>query len=757
MKKNYLYKWKLIILFLGVNLSSLLAQETTGSISGKIVDAKGEPLIGVIVLDEETKQGAPTDLEGNFKIANLKEGEHSFLIRLAGYAPVKKKVTIKAGESATLGSFGMEETSKQLNEVLVVGYGTSIKREVTGSISKVGAKDLENVPVQSFDAALQGRAAGLQVVQSSGIAGAAVRVRIRGQSSISGSGEPLYVIDGVPVNNGDFGSKEGGVQSQSLNPLASMNPNDIESVEVLKDAAAGAIYGARAANGVVLITTKRGKSGKTDFNFSITNGVTSPTRLVEYLNADDYQKLYLEAYRNDSAMGKKGFPNSFAGNTIPNSKAAFLNHKFADGTPFGNTNWFDEVLQTGKVQDVNLSARGGSEKITYYMAGGFNDNQSMLKGNEFKRISGRANVDVNATDKLTLGTQLSPSYTSNDQVANSYTGGIGAAQSSALPIYPVYNADGTYFGQQLAKRGSFFDTFQSRNPVAQRENKANTTTFRSLTNLYLNYKIIPNLVLRIEGGLDYMDQFESWYYSPVNRYYNNKGFGAVSERRSIAYNMSNNNTLTFTQTFKEKHKVIILAGASVTAVNQKDIGFTTRDEAGFGDPFFTSSTNNLQFHPDAIDANKAAPLNGSKVNGFNSADFYRFGSYFSRVNYIYDKKYIFQVSLRSDGSSRFGANKRFGYFPAVSASWIISDEKFMQSISWLSVLKLRASYGLTGNSEIGNFAWLGTYAVNGRVSRPCSKQTSQSEFVLGILKTIRSRNGFRSVKRSDYWNHWVLL
>ncbi len=698
----------LTCLFLCVRLSSLLAQEA-GSISGKVLDEKGEPMIGVIVMDEESKQAVQTDLEGNYKIPNVKEGDHTVSIKFIGFAPIKKKVTVKAGESVALGSLKMEESSKQLKEVVVVGYGTTIKREVTGSIAKVSSKDLENVQVSSFDAALQGRAAGLQVVQSSGVAGAGVRVRIRGQASISGSADPLYVIDGVPVNNGDFGSKSGGVQSQSINPLSAMNPNDIESVEVLKDAAAGAIYGARAANGVILITTKRGKAGKAEFNFSYNNGITTPTKVIKYLDAEQYQRLYMEAYRNDSAGGgSKVFPTTIE--RFPITKASFMKKQFTDGTAFGNTNWFDEVLQTGKTQDVNLTARGGNEKVTYFLGGGFNDNQGMLKGNAFQRISGRANVDAKATDKLTIGTQIGLYSTSNDQVATSYSGGYGAAQSFALPIYPVYNANGSFFGTQLSKPSEFFDTYKLKNPVAQRENKANTSTFRSLTNLYLEYKLLPSLTFRTEGGLDYMDQFETWYYAPVNRYYNNKPFGAFSERRSIVLNFNNNNILTYTKTFKEKHKITVLGGMALQAMNQTDLGFTTRDVSGFADPYFKSSISSLVFHEDAIKANVKTPLNGSQVDAYNSRDFYRFASYFTRINYVLNSKYIAQVSLRADGSSRFGANHRYGYFPAVSASWIASDEKFMQSVSWINLLKLRTSYGLTGNSEVGNFAWLGTYS-----------------------------------------------
>ena len=503
------------------------------------------------------------------------------------------------------------------------------------------------------------------------------------------------MVDGEQLNTTDFGSKSYGTTSAvSLNPLASINPADIESVTVLKDAAAGAIYGARAANGVVIIKTKRGRGGNTQFNLNYSTGVQEPTRKLKLLDGPQYRQIFREAYRNDSLAAVR------AGTSIPNFPTNIngvpVNRAFIyRGTT--NTNWYDEVFQQGRIQDVSLSATGGSDKTRFYVSGGYNDNQSMLKGNAFQRASMRVNFDNDATERLTLGTQIGLYYTVNNQVRTSYNGGLGAAQSNALVIFPVRNPNGTFFGTQLATPNT------GNNPTAQLEDNFSTDVLRTLSVVYFNYKIAKGLELRPQVGLDYYDQTERFYFSPVNRYYSNRGLGGLNERHVNFYNFTTNTTLTYTKDINEKNHIGAVVGTDIQYNMQRDMGFNTRGGAGFNDPYFTQVTSNIGWSPLA----PATQTNGAPIEGYNSRDFYRFASYFGRLNYSYAGKYIAEVSVRTDGSSRFGPNKRFGLFPAVSAAWILSDESFLADNSFVSLLKFRASLGRTGNAELGgNFNYV---------------------------------------------------
>lgn len=698
MKHPYLAKLWLFLFFAGFGLcSSAYAQ--TGSISGQVFDDKKVGIPGATVVVDGTTLGNSTNAEGAYSIQNVPAGPHTLVVSYVGYTGVRVPVTVVAGENVEANAT-LAESATQLSEAVVVGYGTQSRRQLTGAVSTVEAKAFENAALPSFDAGLQGRAAGVQVQQSNGVPGAAVRVRIRGQASVSASSDPLYVVDGIQLNNGDFGSRDGNVSAVSLNPLASINPSDIESVTILKDAAAGAIYGARAANGVVIIKTKRGKSGATAFNLDYSVGYQEPTNRLKMLNGAEYKQLFMEAYRNDSAAtnGRIAFPSSING--VPTSKASFAKNTT-------DTNWYDEVFRKGTIQNVSLSASGGNEKTRFFVSGGYNRNEGMLRGNTFERASLRINVDNDATERLTIGTQTGLYYTVNNQVRTSYNGGLGAAQSVALPIFPVYNPDGSYFGTQFYANNNRSPTFI--NPTAQLDDEYTTTTLRTVTSVYFNYKIAKGLELRPQFGLDYSDQNERFYLSPTNRYYQGtatkaSGLGTINERHVNFYNATTNTTLTYNRDLTENNHITAIVGTDLQLNTQRDIGiYTNSDGAGFTDPYFTLATENIGFSPNTTaETRKASP-----IAGYNSRDFYRFASVFGRVNYAYAGRYIAEVSLRSDGSSRFGPNNRFGLFPAVSAAWILSDENFLKENNTISLLKFRASLGRTGNAEIGNFNYLG--------------------------------------------------
>jgi TonB-dependent starch-binding outer membrane protein SusC len=714
----------LFLLLLTVQFS--MAQQV---VSGKVTSSDdGSSLPGVNILEKGTPNGTVTDFDGNFTIS-VGTGA-SLVFSFIGYKPQE----IVIGNQNSI-SVRLETDVKSLDEVIVVGYGTQQKAEITGSISSVKGAEIQNVSVSSFDAALQGRIAGAQITQSSGIPGSAVRLRIRGQSSVSGNSEPLYVVDGVPITTGDFSKRDGSANGINGNALADINPNDIESMEVLKDAAAAAIYGSRAANGVVLITTKRGKSGKTVFNAGYYVGTNDVTRQLNFINSTEWLELMDEAHRNSFGVPISSSYNLGRGLT-PSSAVALG----------ANTNWRDQILRTGKVQEASISASGGTDKTRFYVGGTYRKDDSYFVGNSFERINARINVDHNATTKLTIGTQTAISSTINNQVPNVW----GTSQSSALPIFPIRNEDGTYFGHTLAQGQN-----TGANPVAQLENKFETAGLRLLNNVYLNYKITDDLVFRTEFGLDVLNQFDEIYTSFHNRFLFPRDYspvpsggqpialprvnaGSFEERRLNVINWNTNNILTYSKIFGS-HKIEALAGFAVQRSSQRITGAYTNGNAGFRDNYFRNSVEGLQIFDQNL-------VNSYPVMGGYNADVdnvYSFVSYFSRVNYVNSGKYLASISVRRDGSSRFGPNNKFGFFPAVSAGWILTNEEFMKSIPWLSFLKAKASFGITGNAEIGNFGYLATYGSAGgylgqsglaaqRIANPDLRWEKNNQFDLGF-------------------------
>lgn len=679
MRKLYLIT-QAVFLTLFVTLSAL-AQEKT--ITGTVTAFEdGSPLPGVNIVIKGTTTGTATDMNGKYTLS-APEGV-TLVFSSIGYT---NEEIVVGGQSSI--DVKMVLNVSSLSEVVVVGYGTQERRDVTGSISSVKATALKNNPANSFDAALQGRTAGVQVQQSTGIPGSAIRVRVRGNASIGGGADPLYVIDGVPISNDQTTDPSSPNNAVNTNPLATINPNDIESMEVLKDAAATAIYGSRGANGVVLITTKRGKSGKTAFDLSYMTGVSSATHKLKMLSGSEWMQLYNEARVNDG-LAPLGPNQEFTINGVtmtPNTIA--------------NTNWIDEVLQTGSYQDINLSAKGGSEKTKFFANGSYNSNEGMLKGNTFERLSGRLNVDNQASERINIDGGLGFTYTKSRIPKTSYNGGIGSAQSGALNIWPVYNPDGSYFGTQLASPATWF------NPVAQLEDKYTTHSYRTLGNMKVSYKILPELVLSSQGSLDLLNQIEDVYYSPVNRYYNNRPLGASSERRVTNVNLYWSSMLSYNKTFNEEHNISAVLAYDVQNYNSRAAGYYPQSFAGFPNSAFNSGSANNLVAEWATAAEKA----NTPVIGYSYLEKYGYISYVSRVNYKYKDRYLLGLSFRSDGSSKFGPNQRFGYFPAASAGWIMSEEDFIKNIPAISFLKVRGSYGATGNASIPNAQWFGSYSA----------------------------------------------
>jgi TonB-linked SusC/RagA family outer membrane protein len=391
---------------------SIVAQTVTGT----VVDEYNEALPSVVVA-VENQSGTMTDYNGQYTL-NLPKGTYNITYSFIGYEPITKSVSVQGNKVVNV---AMKPSQTQLNEVVVVGYGVARKRDLTGSVVSLKSKELTDIPTPSFENAIQGKAAGVQVITGSGIAGSGSMVRVRGVASISAGGDPLYVVDGIPITQDYFlNGNRGGFNT---NPLATINPNDIESVEILKDAAATGIYGSRGSNGVILITTKRGNSKKLTYNFSARTGISAPTALPNMASKEEYLQLYEEAWVNDGNVGVPQLP----GNRM----------SWAEAQAFEGTDWIQETIRTGVKQGYDFSASKGFKGGNFYAGLSYNDNHSYLAGNSYERISGRFNVDYNLASNLKLGISTSISRGINNRIDAAWSGGFGEAMSRALPIYPV--------------------------------------------------------------------------------------------------------------------------------------------------------------------------------------------------------------------------------------------------------------------------------------------------------------------------------
>ncbi|MCF8426189.1 MAG: TonB-dependent receptor [Bacteroidia bacterium] len=627
------------------------------SIKGTVKDVGNEPVIGATVQVEGSSYGAVTDPLGFFEIKKLKPGNYRLKISSIGFANITKEVTL--GESDVTVVVVLKEDRKQMDELVVVGYGVQRKREVTGAITKIGGKELNDLPVPSFEAALQGKAPGVQVTVGSGLAGSASIVRIRGISSISAGGDPLYVVDGIPITQDYFIlGNSGGMNN---NPLSSLNPDDIESVEVLKDAAANAIYGSRGANGVILITTKRGKGKGWKFGAQARAGISTPTARPKMLNNKQWLQLNQEAWENDGHAGRAPLPG---GITYDQAMAT-------------NTDWVDETIQTGAKYGMNFSATKGGEKLNTFMNLSHDNNGSYLAGNSFVRTAGRINMDYKATQWLKIGINSSLSRGLNNRVNAGWSGGLGAAMSTALPIYPIYNADGTYYRS-------------GNNPVRMMDNlKWRTEELRALTGLNLTLTPIKDVVVQAQTSYDYMNQTDDqWRSSEIT---GNANDGDAYRGMSFVKNFNYYVTATYMKSIKEKHNFQVMVGNEYQRAN------TIRRSA--------DSTNVGGLFTDNFD--KLLTARYLAQPGTN----WGFLSYFARATYNYKQKYFIQGVFRTDASSRFGANYRWANFPSLSGSWVISEEKFMKGNSHFSFLKLRAGWGKSGNANIPDDARYATYSA----------------------------------------------
>lgn len=640
------------------------------TITGKVIDKLTQEAIpSASVMIKGTQKGTLTDLDGQFSIAA--SSKDVLTVSFLGYEVREIPIGTRTYLIVELENF-----TESLNEIVVVGYGVQKKQQITGAISSINNKDFKDQPVSNLSSSIQGRVTGLNVTTPSGTPGAGLLISIRGNEN------PLYVVDGVPMiseSNSALSTSfdlEGNVTGagQNLSSIADINPNDIESIEILKDASAAAIYGARAANGVVLITTKRGRSGKTELNFNTYQGIQSPSRKIEFMNSQQMVDLVEEARKNDLAIYEKD-PSYFGEDFDPSVLTDPLENFNLDGT---NTVWLDEVLRNAPIRNYELSARGGDDKTKFFVSGSLFDQTGIIIENYYKRYSFRTNIDHQITDKLSLGVGISSSYSKNKRSFNdnTYTGIITNALG-ASPLMPAYNEDGSY---------AAFEDYQvswlSDNPVkSAKEIRAFTDTYRLLGVSFLEYELIPNLKLRTSLSTDVTFLNDTQFKSPLTADAVAVG-GESIEGNFRATTLLNENTINWVKSTDGPHNWNVLGGVTLMKTTTDQI--TQR-----GQGFAPGAGERV-----AIATNILKPTLNTSV--------YTLLSFLGRINYSYNDKYLLTASMRADGSSRFSAENRFGYFPSASVAWAINKEGFFKGNTF-SELKIRASYGITGDQEIGNF------------------------------------------------------
>ncbi|MDR0265794.1 MAG: TonB-dependent receptor [Sphingobacterium sp.] len=664
MKKYGVLRYSTLVVLFLYAFGIVQAQEPkpiiNASLVGKVIDATTkEPIQGVTVQLEAVTHSVQTDNQGNFQFVTGQKLPFTLILSFLGYE--KKRLVVNSSPAV----IELTPASADLDEVVVVGYGTQKRRDLTGSVATLPDKLLRQ-PVSSLDQTLKGGISGVQVTQTSGQPGGGVSIRIRGGASIQGGNEPLYVIDGFPVYNQ---TESTGVGSGTpVNPLASISPTDIESIEVLKDAAATAIYGSRGANGVILVTTKKGRAGHVQLSYDGSFGAQNVLKQIDVLNAHDFAVLRNEALYDAN----------------PNLGAYQYRTKAEIDQLGEGTNWQKEAFQSGKVYNQQLSLSGGAEKIQYYLGANYFDQDGVIINTNFKRIGFRSNIDANPFDRLQVGANLSVNKT-NAQIAP--TGIV-----NALLIMPstatVYEANGAY-----TLRNPFENIFA--NPIATLKETTNTSQgLRILGTSFAQYRILKGLQAKVLVGVD-LNSRDDKYYLPSYIYEGAGTKGKASLGNFDGTSWLNENTLNYTGSIGQHNFNALL-------------GFTQQESKN---DIFNAGAEN--FVTDELLFNS---LQSGSTIVRPSSDSYSWvlHSYLARINYNYANKYYVSASLRRDGSSRFGADNKWGNFPSVALSWRVANESFFKEIfPAVNDFKIRTSFGTTGNQEIGQYQSLSTlYSLN---------------------------------------------
>lgn len=655
------FKSKSILALLAICFASAQMYSQNMTVSGKITDEiTGEPLFGVSIILKGSIRGVSSDMDGTYIMDNISAND-VLMFSYLGYIEKGVKISDKNKVNVAL-----SPSVDELDELVIVGYGVKKKRNLTGSIASISAEEIAETNLQDPISAIQGRAAGVQVVSNSGAPGGGMSIKVRGNSSLNSGNSPLYVIDGVPIESNSLSSLNG-TENFGLNPLADINPNDIQSIEILKDAASTAIYGSRAANGVVLITTKRGESGKAQIDVNIFTGISSLTRKLSVLNASQYRQVVIDSYRN---MDNPTQPNAIVIDSLNPRNS-------------GDVDWQDELLRTAPQHKIDFSVRGGTDDVKYAWSSSFLDQDGIILNSNYQRVTSRLNVDFKVSDKLTFGQSISYTNGVNKRINAAGTNNLSIVRELLIrpPSFAIFLPDGSYNGYQFGRR----------NPVGLAElgtnlNKSN----RIIGNQYVEYNIVEGLKLRSNINLDYVSMKEDKFIPSTLDF--RPGFNTGEVRAINNLTWGNETFLSLNKTFGENHNFGALAGFSFQNWQYERTGL---------DGMFFSSDN-------ITTLNAAGTIDNQEINITTEHSLL---SYFGRVSYDYKGKYLFEANLRADGSSRFGADKRFGYFPSASLAWRFSDESFFKNIPVISDGKLRFSVGQTGNEAIGNYTAQGEFAV----------------------------------------------
>ncbi|HLG41674.1 MAG TPA: SusC/RagA family TonB-linked outer membrane protein, partial [Chitinophagaceae bacterium] len=669
MKKTALLLVAIIVLLPSV----VFAQQK--QVKGKVTDESGIGIPDATVSLKGAAITVTTDAAGNFTII-IPDGTKNAELTITHVSFSEQTVRVSGSEM----SLTLQRISRQLDEVVMVGYGTQKKKDITGAVAKFNAGDLDERPVTRIDQALVGQLAGVRVKQTSGLPGKGFSVQIRGTGSIGANNEPLYVIDGFPL---EVSRQNDGGGFTTGNPLDNLNPNDIESIEVLKDASAAAIYGSRGSNGVVLITTKKGKTGKAVINFNTYVGYNERVRKLDMLDAEGWIDRAMDIINTNwvrSGSGRTADQTTAQRQAILGITSINVNLMIDDrwlmpGHPgLRYLDWQDEFFRKGIVQNYQLSATGGNDFVKYYVSGNYLNQEGITYGVINKSYSARANIEVQASNKIKFGLNIAPTYSIiNDpgvdgkdlesHIAASLAPVVEESAGLLTAVFPYVN---------YAWAGSRVSPVERVKQITG-ENKL----FRTLVTAYGEYSIIPGLALRSSINLDNSDATRKNYVPyqvaqiaavrvPSGGQLGYKRLTVVSE-----------NTISFIKTFADKHNVSAVAGTS----------------------YSTFKFDNWNMGAGAYTSNDITTLNAATNNTATSTETKNILiSYFGRIQYDYNNRYLLSASIRRDGSSKFGANTKWGVFPAISAGWRISAEKFMQAIDIISELKLRASWGITGNN-----------------------------------------------------------
>ena len=622
-------------------LPNALAQTTGKVVSGVVVDAKGEPVIGASILIKGTSTGTITNFEGAFTIpvGLLKNPVLQF--SYIGYN--SQEIAVEGLNNLRI---VLVEKSESLEEIVVIGYGTQRKKDLTGSVATIKSSDINSLPVPSISDAMQGRAAGVQVI-SSGVPGSDASFRIRGIGTINNS-DPLVVIDGFPIDGG----------------LNQLNMNDVESVQVLKDASATAIYGARGANGVVIITTKHGNStGKSQLNFNYSYGIQNPTNKIKMLNASQFASLHNDMMAN-------------AGLT--------KNPEFADPASLGvGTDWLDAIFQTAAMQNYSLNYSGGNEKTNFYVSGNYFDQDGIVINTGYKRYTFQLNTDTKILSNLHFGNTL----TLNHDIKSSGNYSIQNAMF-ALPTQPIYRADGSYSGPV----GQPINAGDIVNPIGLAKTVNNATNgYNLMGSIFGELEIVKDLKVKSTFGLQ-ANFWDSRTWAPNYAWDSSVNPNSyLSEQYNKNLTWLWDNTITYEHTFN-RHRIGVMAG---TSAQENDYNFMNGSIQNFASNVTQQLNNGI-----------AQPTVGGSTSSWSLF------SLMGRVNYAYKDKYLVTGTIRRDGSSRFGPGNKYGTFPSASVAWRISQEDFFKNITFVNDLKIRAGYGVTGNQNIGNYSFASSLNTN---------------------------------------------